>query len=314
MPTDTHPAIFSLWPICTSTAFEAIQYTPLKTCKPGQFPARHVFWPCRIQAFALRGHAAAALAAARRRPGSNGGGLQVGVQLIHQGCRGDVQADDVRVGDVVQVFHQRGSSCRGRRSPHAWPSGMVGAMVSFQNGNARVPPCPSGIRSAAPARGQAGRSGRSPRSQRGSLASRAGGGCRSCGARPAPARRRTVWPSPPCSNPAGAIVALVQAPAVLHRQPGAQSIFVQAMPQRARGAFQDAGVGQVEPALVLSRRPEFWPARCRWWSDPRFIQPVKRFSRFTWDSPWRIRTSLYMVSPGSQVKTRYFRMSGFFSP
>ena len=61
-----------------------------------------------------------------------------------------------------------------------------------------------------------------------------------------------------------AVMALVQAPAMHHRQPGAVH-FVQAMPQRAGGALEYAGVGQVE--FVVLRRAaagrRSWPARRR---------------------------------------------------
>src|SRR5678815_5003297 len=42
------------------------------------------------------------------------------------------------------------------------------------------------------------------------------------------------------------------------------------------------------------------------------VQPVKRFSRFQVDSPWRIRTSLYIrESLGDWLEaTRHFRIAG----
>ena len=44
-------------------------------------------------------------------------------------------------------------------------------------------------------------------------------------------------------------MALIQPPAVYHRQPGAIHL-VQGMPQGAGGAFQDAGVGQVKVIAI----------------------------------------------------------------
>jgi hypothetical protein len=51
-----------------------------------------------------------------------------------------------------------------------------------------------------------------------------------------------------------AVVALVQAPGVHHGQPGAIE-FVQRVPEGARGALQDAGVGHVEVVALGLEQP-----------------------------------------------------------
>jgi hypothetical protein len=104
----------------------------------------------------------------------------------------------------------------------------------------------------------------------------------------------------------GAIVALVQAPAFLHGQPGAVHL-VQAIPQRVDGALEHAGEGDVElVALGLEQLACDMACDTPVGVRSTSVQPVKRFSRFQVDSPWRIRTSLCMVSLGKAGQNHTF--------
>jgi hypothetical protein len=74
------------------------------------------------------------------------------------------------------------------------------------------------------------------------------------------------------------------------------------MPQRPDGALEHRGVGEVE--VVAARRSSRPPSRAC--ATPvsvsgTSVQPVKRFSRFQVDSPWRMRTSLCMENAAMEA-------------
>ena len=172
--------------------------------------------------------------------------LERGVELVDQrDAVGDVQTDDLVVGDAVQVFHQRADAVAvRRRSARAGRTRMAGAMVSFQWGT-RAPPCPSGIRSAAPGRARASRSGGRRARSAGRWARVPAAACRSCGARPAPARRRTGRRVGLVQALQRAVVAFVEAP-VLITGSQCRSISSSACPGGPDRALQHRGEGDVE--------------------------------------------------------------------
>ena len=83
-------------------------------------------------------------------------------------------------------------------------------------------------------------------------------------------------------------MALVQAPALLHRQPQPVHLL-EREPQRADGALEHRGVGEVEVEALGREQPaggaRLLEAGLR--DRSTSVQPVKRFSRFQTDSPWR---------------------------
>ena len=125
----------------------------------------------------------------------------------------------------------------------------------------------------------------------------AAAGCRSCGARSSPAPRR-AWPrSPPCSAPAARRSgARSAASCVVDRNPQ-QIELVERDPQRADGALEHRGVGEIErrSRLRFSSRPASRASSRPLSERSTSVQPVKRFSLFQVLSPWRSRTSLYMA-------------------
>ena len=182
-------------------------------------------------------------------------GLELGVQLVHQrNAVGDVQAHDVVVGDVVQVLHQGTDRVAVGGHHHA---------LAGQDG---------GRHGLVPERQHAGHGVFQAFGQRdlrrvqalvtdvAAFAARvAGFQCRRWGVvAAAPDQHLLV------AELLGgftlvqalqrAIVALVQAPAVFHLQPGAVHL-VQGVPQGAGGAFEHAGVGDVELVAFRLEQP-----------------------------------------------------------
>ena len=90
-----------------------------------------------------------------------------------------------------------------------------------------------------------------------------------------------------------AIMALVEAPVLGHRQPQPVHL-VQHQVERADGAGLDAGEAAVEVEALrrASNRPRRAPRRCPGRDRSTSHQPVKRFSRFHCDWPCRSRTSV----------------------
>src|SRR5690606_6707249 len=123
-PTEIQPAIFSLWLMGSSTS-SRLQYTPEKNSEPRaghRFPRRWrggvkntrkdagnvLHGAGSVSGLALPGNSSGRL---RRRLGIAevvvAQRFQVGVEFIDQGNPvGDVQADDVRIRDAVEVLHQ----------------------------------------------------------------------------------------------------------------------------------------------------------------------------------------------------------------
>ena len=91
----------------------------------------------------------------------------------------------------------------------------------------------------------------------------------------------------------GAVVALVEAPVVAHRQPGAVHL-VERVPERPDRALEHRASRR---GRTRSRRPSAAARPARACSTPSgvrstSVQPVKRFARFQVDSPWRSEDEL----------------------
>ena len=181
--------------------------------------------------------------------------LQLFVEFVDQGnAVGDVQADDLAVGDAVEVLdqgadriavrrdHQAAAAADGRRHrlvperQHA----RDGVLEAFRQRDLFL--VQLGVADVAALAARIARLER---------------------------RRRGVVAAPPDQHLLvavllgglalvealqPAIVALVEAPGVHHRQPGAVEL-VERVPERAGGALEDAGVGDVEVVTLRLQQP-----------------------------------------------------------
>ena len=65
--------------------------------------------------------------------------LQVRVEFVHQrDARRDVQPDDLLVGHVVEILHERAQAVAVRRDQHLLAARTAGAIVSCQYGRKRA--------------------------------------------------------------------------------------------------------------------------------------------------------------------------------
>ncbi len=228
--------------------------------------------------------------------------LQVFVEFVDErDAVRDVQADDVVVARCCRgTSPARGSSCRARRSRRLRPDLMAGAIDSFQQRQHARDGVLQALGERHCSRGDLGVA------RIVALAARV---VRRIERR----RRRVVAAAPdqhllvaelarrsrPCSGPAGRRSgARSGASRLHHRQPGAVHL-VEHVPQGADRALEHRGVGDVElvARLPSAARPACCACATPWSVRSTSVQPVKRFSRFQVDSPWRIRTSLCMRLP-----------------
>ena len=235
----------------------------------------------------------------RHRPGSGGrSGLIASSNSYTSGTPvGTFSADDRVVRHAVEVLDQRAQAVAVRGDEHALARGdTAGAMRSFQYGTTRATVSFRHSVSGTSARGELRVARVVARRRAHRLRSSAGG-------------RRVVAAAPDqhlrfaelrrglglVEALQRAVVALVQAPVLLHRQPQAVH-FLERDVERADRALEHRGIGDVEiEAFVLSAagpaaRASSTPLAVRSTS----VQPVKRFSWFHVLSPWRSSTSLFM--------------------